>query len=76
MIEAQFDVKTKVFRSNNTKELRFTNYFSKTRTLHHFFFFFFVECLEHNLVVERKHQFLLNVACTLYFHSQVSLILV
>ena len=34
MIETRFGAKMKVYRSNNAKELKFTDYFSQIGTLH------------------------------------------
>ena len=69
MIGTQFDTKIKIFRYDNA-ELRFIDFFLKTRTLHQFSC---VECPKQNSIVERKHQYLLNVARALYFQSQAPL---
>ena len=67
-IHTQFDKKVKQFRSDNAKELAFTEYFADKRVFHQFSC---VEMPEQNSIVERKHQQLLNVARALYFQSQV-----
>ena len=60
----------KAFRSDNALELNFRDFFAKTGTIHQF------SCaytLRQNLVVERKHRHLLNVARALMFQSNVPL---
>ena len=69
VIETQFGAKM-VYRSDNAKELKFTDYFSKIGTLYQFSC---VECPEQNSVVERKNQHLFTVARALYFQSRVPL---
>lgn len=68
MIETHFNAKINEFRSDNAKELKFTDFFNKQRTLHQF------PCVDkpqQNSVVERKHQHLLNVTRALYFQSRI-----
>lgn len=68
MVNAQFDKKIKVFRSNKARELAFTDLFHNEGVLHQFSS---VDRPPQNSVVERKHQHLLNVARALFFQSQV-----
>ena len=68
MVQTQFNKKIKEFRSDNAKELAFTDFFNDKGVLHQF------SCLkrpQQNVVVKRKHQHLLNVAQALYFQSRV-----
>ena len=58
----------KHFRFHNDKEFAFTNFFNAKGVLHQISC---VERLQQNSVVERKHQYLLNVALALYFWSQI-----
>ena len=64
----QFDKRVKKFRSDNAKELAFTEFFNTKGVMHPFSY---VETPQQNSVVERKHQHLLNMAQALYFQSQV-----
>ena len=68
MVVTQFNAKIKVFRFDNALELAFTNFFNDRGVLHQFSC---VERPQQNLVVEMKHQHLLNVTKTLYFQSRV-----
>ena len=70
MVLTQFDKRIKQFRSDNARELAFTEFFSNQGVIHQFYY---VEKPQHNLVVDRKHQHLLNVAWALHFQSQVRL---
>ena len=56
-------MKIKVFRSNNAKELIFTDFFDEMGVIH---LFSYVERPQQNSIVERKHQHLLNVAQALF----------
>lgn len=70
MINTLFNAKIKMFRSNNASELAFTEFFAKKGVMHQ------LSCVERpqqNSMVERKHQYLLNVARTLYFQSRISI---
>lgn len=60
--------KTKMFPSDNAKELIFSEFFAKQGTLHQYSY---VDTPQQKSVVERKHQHLLNVARALYFQSYV-----
>ena len=68
MIATQFDKKIKEFRSDNAKELVFTDFFNDKGVMHQFSY---IDRPQQNSVVERKHQHLLNVACALYFQSRI-----
>lgn len=58
LIQTQFNKSIKAVRSDNAPELNFTNFF-KTRGIIHFHSC--VQRPEQNLVVERKHQHILNI---------------
>ncbi|KAL4592837.1 hypothetical protein LXL04_005843 [Taraxacum kok-saghyz] len=68
MVSTQFKASVKIFRSDNAKELLFTDLFHEKGILHQFSC---VERPQQNSVVERKHQHILNVAKALYFQSHV-----
>lgn len=68
LVETQFGKVIKCFRSDNAPELAFVEFFHSKGVIHQF------SCVgrpEQNSFVERKHQHLLNVACSLYFQSRV-----
>ena len=65
MATTQFDTKIKIFRSDNAKELAFSDFFfAFIGTLNQYSC---VKSPQQNFVVERKHQHLLNVAHALFF---------
>ena len=68
IVENQFNKRIKVFRSDNAKELAFTDFFAQKGVLHQFSY---METPQENFVVERRHQHLLNVARALYFQSHI-----
>lgn len=68
MVHTQFQCKIKCLRSDNANELQLTEFLNEQGVLHQFSC---VERPQQNSVVERKHQHLLNVARSLYFHSRV-----
>lgn len=70
MIELQYKAKVKGVRSDNALELKFTALFKKKGILA---YHSCPERPEHNSVVERKHQHILNVARALMFQSHLSL---
>ncbi|XP_024965979.1 uncharacterized protein LOC112506192 [Cynara cardunculus var. scolymus] len=67
MVLTQFGMKIKAFRTDNAQELNFMDFFLDKGILHE------RSCVERpqqNLVVECKHQYLLNVARSLMFQSK------
>lgn len=68
MVKTQVGVTIKCLCSDNARELALTDFLNAQGTVHQFSC---VERLEQNLVVERKHQHLLNVARALFFQSKV-----
>lgn len=68
LVQTQYGVCIKKFKSDNAPELVFKEFFESKGVVHQF------PCVnrpEQNSVVERKHQHLLNVACSLLFQSRV-----
>lgn len=63
-VETQFQKTIKSFRSDNTPKLSFVDFFQSKGVIHQHSC---VERPEQNVVVERKHQHLLNVAKALLF---------
>uniref|UniRef100_A0A803QQ29 Reverse transcriptase Ty1/copia-type domain-containing protein n=1 Tax=Cannabis sativa TaxID=3483 RepID=A0A803QQ29_CANSA len=70
LVQTQFGKVIKGFRSDNAKELRFNELFSKLGIVHHHSC---VQRPQQNSVVEKKHQHLLSVARALLFQSLVSI---
>ena len=66
LIQNQAEVKTKSIWSNNEPELSFSDFFYKEGIVS---FHFYVDKPQQNLVVEQKHQHILNVARALHFQS-------
>lgn len=67
-IDTQFNNKVKQFRSDNAKELAFNALFSEKGILQQYSC---IETPQQNSVVEKKHQYLLNVARALFFQSKL-----
>lgn len=68
LVETQYGIMVKTFRSDNAPELSFKDFFSSKGVIYQF------SCVarpEQNAVVERKHQHLLNVARALMFQSRL-----
>ena len=64
LIKTQYGKTIKKVRSDNALELKFTTLFEQKGVIHRYSY---VQCPQHNFVVERKHQHVLNTARTLYF---------
>lgn len=64
MVETQYQTTVKGVRSDNAPELRFTSFYMEKgiKSFHSC-----PETPEQNSVVERKHQHIVNVACSLMF---------
>jgi len=69
-VENQYKVRVKAVRSDNAPELKFTSLYQQKGIVS---FHSCPETPEQNLVVERKHQHILNVSRALMFQSQVPL---
>nr|AAD25646.1 putative retroelement pol polyprotein [Arabidopsis thaliana] len=70
LVENQYDTRVKSVRSDNAKELAFTEFYKAKGIVS---FHSCPETPEQNSVVERKHQHILNVARALMFQSNMSL---
>ena len=70
MIETQFGAKIKCLRSDNGTKFFMKDFFKSKGILHQLTC---VETPQQNVIVERKHQHILNVARALRFHSSLPL---
>lgn len=70
LIKTQFGITIKQFRSDNAKELFLSDFLKEQRTINQFPYIYRPQ---QNVVVERKHQHLLNVTRSLLFPSKVPL---
>ena len=70
MVERQYKAHVKGVRSDNAPELKFTSLYKKKGIIA---YHFCPETPQQNSVVERKHQHILNVACSLMFQAHVPL---
>ena len=62
MVETQFAKRVKVVRTDNGTEFVMKDFFARKGILHQLSY---VETLQQNAIVERKHQHILNVARSL-----------
>lgn len=72
MLETQFSKRSKIIRTDNGTEFFMKEFFAQKEILHQ------LSCVEtshQNVVVERKHQHILNVTRSLMFQSHVPLYL-
>jgi hypothetical protein len=70
LVETQFNSKIKCLRCDNGNEFHMIEFFSSKGIIHQLTF---VETPQQNVVAERKHQYLLNIACALRYQSNLPL---
>jgi len=71
LIKNQFDRKIKIIRSDNGQEFAWQEFYDIEDIVHQTSC---VEMPEQNAIVERKHQHILNVTCSILFQSNMPLI--